>query len=42
VADGTLFTSFAVPDVHAGSTARKLGVIFTQEPLQMGPVTWPS
>ena len=40
VADGIPFTSFAVPDVHAETERlRALGVTFTQEPLQMGPVT---
>ena len=40
VADGIPFTSFAVADVHAEFDRLKgLGVIFTQEPLQMGPVT---
>ncbi len=40
VADGIPFTSFAVADVHAEvERLRALGVIFTQEPLQMGPVT---
>jgi catechol 2,3-dioxygenase-like lactoylglutathione lyase family enzyme len=40
VADGIPFTSFAVPDVRA-ETERllALGVTFTQEPLQMGPLT---
>jgi catechol 2,3-dioxygenase-like lactoylglutathione lyase family enzyme len=39
-ADGIPFTSFAVDDVHAEATRlRALGVRFTQEPLQMGPVT---
>jgi catechol 2,3-dioxygenase-like lactoylglutathione lyase family enzyme len=40
VADGIPFTSFAVPDVHAEiERLRGLGVTFTQEALQMGPVT---
>jgi catechol 2,3-dioxygenase-like lactoylglutathione lyase family enzyme len=40
VADGIPFTSFAVNDVHAETERlRVLGVTFTQEPLQMGPVT---
>ena len=40
VADGIPFTSFAVSDVHAETERlRALGVTFTQEPLQMGPVT---
>ncbi len=38
--DGIPFTSFAVADVHAETERlRALGVTFTQEPLQMGPVT---
>jgi catechol 2,3-dioxygenase-like lactoylglutathione lyase family enzyme len=40
VADGIPFTSFAVADVHAEFDRLKgLGVVFTQEPAQMGPVT---
>jgi catechol 2,3-dioxygenase-like lactoylglutathione lyase family enzyme len=40
VGDGIPFTSFAVPDVHAeAERLRRLGVTFTQEPTQMGPVT---
>ena len=40
VADGIPFTSFAVADVHAtAESLRSLGVVFTQEPAQMGPVT---
>jgi catechol 2,3-dioxygenase-like lactoylglutathione lyase family enzyme len=40
VADGIPFTSFAVDDVHAETARLKVaGVTFTQEPLQMGPVT---
>jgi catechol 2,3-dioxygenase-like lactoylglutathione lyase family enzyme len=40
VADGIPFTSFAVPDVRAeAERLRGLGVTFTQEPAQMGPVT---
>jgi catechol 2,3-dioxygenase-like lactoylglutathione lyase family enzyme len=40
VADGIPFTSFAVADVRAETERlRALGVTFTQEPLQMGPVT---
>jgi catechol 2,3-dioxygenase-like lactoylglutathione lyase family enzyme len=40
VADGIPYTSFAVDDVHAEFDRLKgLGVIFTQEPAQMGPVT---
>jgi catechol 2,3-dioxygenase-like lactoylglutathione lyase family enzyme len=40
VADGIPFTSFAVDDVHAETARLKAaGVTFTQEPLQMGPVT---
>ena len=38
--DGIPFTSFAVDDVNAETNRlRALGVQFTQEPLQMGPVT---
>ena len=38
--DGIPFTSFAVDDVHAEyERLRALGVRFTQEPTQMGPVT---
>nr|WP_218859996.1 VOC family protein [Petropleomorpha daqingensis] len=40
VADGIPYTSFAVADVHAEFDRLKgLGVTFTQEPTQMGPVT---
>jgi catechol 2,3-dioxygenase-like lactoylglutathione lyase family enzyme len=40
VADGIPFTSFAVKDVQAeADRLRALGVTFTQEPAQMGPVT---
>ncbi|MEU2588803.1 VOC family protein [Streptomyces avermitilis] len=40
VKDGIPATSFAVDDVHAEfSRLRELGVHFTQEPLEMGPVT---
>lgn len=40
VADGIPYTAFAVDDVHAEAARLKgLGVTFTQEPLQMGPVT---
>ncbi len=40
VADGIPFTSFAVDDVRAEAERLKaLGVTFTQDPLQMGPVT---
>jgi catechol 2,3-dioxygenase-like lactoylglutathione lyase family enzyme len=40
VEDGIPFTSFAVGDVRAEfARLRGLGVRFTQEPLQMGPVT---
>jgi catechol 2,3-dioxygenase-like lactoylglutathione lyase family enzyme len=40
VEDGIPFTSFAVDDVHAEyDRLRGLGVVFTQEPLDMGPVT---
>ncbi|MFC0864539.1 VOC family protein [Sphaerimonospora cavernae] len=38
--DGIPFTSFAVDDVRAEfERLRGLGVRFTQEPLEMGPVT---
>ena len=40
VADGIPFTSFAVDDVPAeAERLRAVGVVFTQEPLEMGPVT---
>jgi hypothetical protein len=40
VADGIPFTSFAVANVHAeAERLRALGVVFTQAPAQMGPVT---
>ncbi|SIO85781.1 VOC family protein [Nocardiopsis sp. JB363] len=40
VEDGIPATAFAVEDVHAEyERLRKLGVRFTQEPLEMGPVT---
>ena len=40
VADGIPFTSFAVDDVRAEfERLRAAGVVFTQEPLTMGPVT---
>jgi catechol 2,3-dioxygenase-like lactoylglutathione lyase family enzyme len=40
VADGIPFTSFAVDDVRAEfERLRDLGVRFTQEPVEMGPVT---
>ena len=40
VTDGIPYTSFAVDDVHAEFDRLKgLGVTFTQEPAQMGPVT---
>jgi catechol 2,3-dioxygenase-like lactoylglutathione lyase family enzyme len=40
VADGIPFTSFAVDDVHAEfDRLTGLGVVFTQEPVAMGPVT---
>jgi catechol 2,3-dioxygenase-like lactoylglutathione lyase family enzyme len=40
VSDGIPFTSFAVDDVHKEYERLKgLGVTFTQEPTQMGPVT---
>ena len=39
-ADGIPFTSFAVEDVHGEvSRLRALGVRFTQDAVQMGPVT---
>ncbi|MEU6370048.1 VOC family protein [Streptomyces sp. NPDC046931] len=39
VADGIPATSFAVEDVHAEfNRLRNLGVRFTQEPAEMGPV----
>jgi catechol 2,3-dioxygenase-like lactoylglutathione lyase family enzyme len=39
-ADGIPFTSFAVDDVHKEYERLKgLGVTFTQEPTEMGPVT---
>ena len=39
-ADGIPFTAFAVDDVHAEyERLRGLGVRFTQEPTEMGPVT---
>jgi catechol 2,3-dioxygenase-like lactoylglutathione lyase family enzyme len=38
--DGIPFTSFAVDDVHAEfERLRSLGVQFTQEPVESGPVT---
>jgi catechol 2,3-dioxygenase-like lactoylglutathione lyase family enzyme len=38
VEDGIPFTSFAVPDVAAEyERLRHLGVVFTQEPTEMGP-----
>ena len=38
--DGIPFTSFAVGDVRAEwARLRALGVVFTQEPTEMGPVT---
>jgi Glyoxalase/Bleomycin resistance protein/Dioxygenase superfamily len=38
--DGIPFTSFAVDDVSAEWTRlRALGVVFTQEPTEMGPLT---
>jgi catechol 2,3-dioxygenase-like lactoylglutathione lyase family enzyme len=38
--DGIPFASFAVPDAKAEfKRLKKLGVRFTQEPLEMGPVT---
>ncbi|MEV0523249.1 VOC family protein [Streptomyces sp. NPDC050439] len=40
VADGIPVTSFAVEDVNAEfGRLRGLGVTFTQEPLEMGPIT---
>jgi catechol 2,3-dioxygenase-like lactoylglutathione lyase family enzyme len=40
VADGIPFTSFAVDDVHAEyERLRAAGVVFVQEPTDMGPVT---
>ncbi|MEV0777971.1 VOC family protein [Streptomyces sp. NPDC050428] len=40
VADGIPYTSFAVDDVHAEfARLQALGVRFTQEPVEMGPVT---
>nr|WP_202420620.1 VOC family protein [Actinomadura rayongensis] len=40
VADGIPYTSFAVDDVRAEyERLRALGVRFTQEPTEMGPVT---
>ena len=40
VADGIPYTSFAVRDVHAETERLKAaGVVFTQDPLAMGPVT---
>lgn len=40
VADGIPFTSFGVDDVHAeAERLHRLGVRFTQEPAEMGPVT---
>jgi catechol 2,3-dioxygenase-like lactoylglutathione lyase family enzyme len=40
VADGIPFTSFTVADVHKEyERLRELGVRFTQEPTEMGPVT---
>jgi catechol 2,3-dioxygenase-like lactoylglutathione lyase family enzyme len=40
VSDGIPFTSFAVDDVHEEfERLRALGVGFTQEPAEMGPVT---
>jgi catechol 2,3-dioxygenase-like lactoylglutathione lyase family enzyme len=40
VEDGIPFTSFAVDDVHAEfERLSRLGVQFTQQPAEMGPVT---
>ncbi|OAA26685.1 lactoylglutathione lyase-like lyase [Frankia sp. EI5c] len=39
-ADGIPYTSFAVEDVHKeAERLRALGVRFTQEPTEMGPIT---
>lgn len=38
--DGIPFTSFGVDDIHAEyARLRALGVVFTQPPVNMGPVT---
>ena len=40
VEDGIPYTSFAVDDVHKEyERLRALGVVFTQEPTEIGPVT---
>ena len=40
MADGIPFTSFAVDDVHSEyERLVDLGVVFTQKPMEMGPVT---
>jgi catechol 2,3-dioxygenase-like lactoylglutathione lyase family enzyme len=40
VSDGIPYTSFAVDDIHEEfARLRQLGVRFTQEPVEMGPVT---
>jgi catechol 2,3-dioxygenase-like lactoylglutathione lyase family enzyme len=40
VQDGIPFTSFAVDDIHAEyERLRSAGVVFTQPPVTMGPVT---
>jgi predicted enzyme related to lactoylglutathione lyase len=40
VSDGIPYTSFAVDDIHEEFVRlRQLGVRFTQEPVEMGPVT---
>jgi catechol 2,3-dioxygenase-like lactoylglutathione lyase family enzyme len=40
VEDGIPYTSFSVSDVHAEfARLRDAGVVFTQEPAEMGPVT---
>ena len=40
VTDGIPFTSFAVEDITVEfERLRRLGVTFTQEPVEMGPVT---
>jgi predicted enzyme related to lactoylglutathione lyase len=39
LADGILFTSFTVSDVHAeAERLKRLGVVVTQEPARLGPV----
>ena len=40
VQDGIPFTSFAVEDIHSEyERLRSVGVVFTQPPIAMGPVT---